>query len=64
MARASEESQRKVQDRRRHFQGFIASFLRTQDEERRLHWKREVIHDSVVQYLSVLKMKIDVDGRK
>jgi PAS domain S-box-containing protein len=52
-----EESQRKLQDSERSLRDLSFHLLRTQDEERRRIGRE--IHDSLGQYLSVLKMKLD-----
>jgi PAS domain S-box-containing protein len=58
LARKSlQESQRKLQHSERSLRELSLRLLRTQDEERR-HIGREM-HDSLGQYLSVLKMKLD-----
>jgi PAS domain S-box-containing protein len=51
------ESQQKLKESERSLRELSLHLLRTQDEERR-HIGRE-IHDSLGQYLSVLKMKLD-----
>jgi PAS domain S-box-containing protein len=52
-----EESQRKLRDSERSLRELSLRLLRTQDEERR-RIARD-LHDSLGQYLSVLKMKLD-----
>jgi PAS domain S-box-containing protein len=52
-----EESQRKLQSSERSLRDLSFHLLRTQDEERRRIGRE--IHDSLGQYLSVLKMKLD-----
>ncbi len=52
-----EESQRRLQESESSLRSLSLHLLRTQDEERRRIGRE--IHDSVGQYLSVLKMKID-----
>ena len=55
--KALEESQHKLQDSEKSLRELSLHLLRTQDEERRRIGRE--IHDSLGQYLSVLKMKID-----
>ena len=55
--RALEESQRKLQESEKSLRDLSLHLLRTQDEERRRIGRE--IHDSLGQYLSVLKMKLD-----
>lgn len=55
--RALEESQRKLQTSEESLRRLSVRLLRTQDEERR-RIARD-LHDSLGQYLSVLKMKLD-----
>jgi len=52
-----EESRRKLEESERSLRELSLHLLRTQDEERRRIGRE--IHDSLGQYLSVLKMKID-----
>jgi len=52
-----EESQRKLQESEKSLRELSLHLLRTQDEERRRIGRE--IHDSLGQYLSVLKMKLD-----
>lgn len=52
-----EESQRKLQESEKSLRDLSLHLLRTQDEERRRIGRE--IHDSLGQYLSVLKMKLD-----
>jgi PAS domain S-box-containing protein len=52
-----EESQRKLQESEKSLRDLSLHLLRTQDEERRRIGRE--IHDSVGQYVSVLKMKLD-----
>jgi PAS domain S-box-containing protein len=52
-----EESQQKVRESERSLRELSLHLLRTQDEERRLIGRE--MHDSLGQYLSVLKMKLD-----
>jgi PAS domain S-box-containing protein len=60
--RALEQSQRKLQDSERSLRQLSLHLLRTQDEERRRIGRE--LHDSLGQYLSVLKMKLDTLVRK
>ena len=53
-----EESRQKLQESERSLRELSLHLLRTQDEERRRIGRE--IHDSLGQYLSVLKMKIDI----
>jgi PAS domain S-box-containing protein len=55
--RALEESQRQLQDSEKSLRQLSRHLLRSQDEQRR-HIGRD-LHDSLGQYLSVLKMKLD-----
>jgi PAS domain S-box-containing protein len=55
--RSLEDSQRKLQESERSLRDLSLHLLRTQDEERRRIGRE--IHDSLGQYLSVLKMKLD-----
>ena len=55
--RALEDSQRRLQESERSLRDLSLHLLRTQDEERRRIGRE--IHDSLGQYLSVLKMKLD-----
>jgi PAS domain S-box-containing protein len=55
--RALQESQQKLQDSERSLRRLSHRLLRTQDEERRRIGRD--LHDSVGQYLSGLKMKVD-----
>lgn len=55
--KALENSQRKLQDSEKALRDLSLHLLRSQDEERRRIGRE--IHDSVGQYLSVLKMKLD-----
>jgi PAS domain S-box-containing protein len=55
--RALEESQRKLRDSETSLRQLSLHLLRTQDEERRRIGRD--LHDSLGQYLSVLKMKLD-----
>jgi len=52
-----EDSQRKLRESERSLRELSLHLLRTQDEERRRIGRE--IHDSLGQYLSVLKMKLD-----
>ena len=52
-----EESKRKLQESEKSLRDLSLHLLRTQDEERRKIGRE--IHDSLGQYLSVLKMKLD-----
>jgi PAS domain S-box-containing protein len=52
-----EESRRKLQESEKSLRDLSLHLLRTQDEERRRIGRE--IHDSLGQYLSVLKMKLD-----
>lgn len=54
---ALEDSRRKLQDSEKSLRELSLHLLRTQDEERRRIGRE--IHDSLGQYLSVLKMKLD-----
>lgn len=54
------ESQQKLQESERSLRSLSLHLLRTQDEERRRIGRE--IHDSLGQYLSVLKMKLDSMG--
>jgi PAS domain S-box-containing protein len=60
--RALEQSRRKLQDSEKSLRQLSLHLLRTQDEERRRIGRE--LHDSLGQYLSVLKMKIDTLARK
>jgi PAS domain S-box-containing protein len=60
--RALEQSQRKLQDSERSLRQLSLHLLRTQDEERRRIGRE--LHDSLGQYLSVLKMKLDTLVRR
>ena len=55
--KALEDSQRRLQESERSLRDLSLHLLRTQDEERRRIGRE--IHDSLGQYLSVLKMKLD-----
>ena len=55
--KALEDSQRKLQESEKSLRDLSLHLLRTQDEERRRIGRE--IHDSLGQYLSVLKMKLD-----
>ena len=55
--RSLEDSQRRLQESERSLRDLSLHLLRTQDEERRRIGRE--IHDSLGQYLSVLKMKLD-----
>jgi PAS domain S-box-containing protein len=60
--RALEKSQRQLQESERSLRQLSLHLLRSQDEQRRLIGRD--LHDSLGQYLSVLKMKLDsVAGR-
>jgi PAS domain S-box-containing protein len=54
---ALEESQRKLQSSEKSLRNLALHLLRTQDEERRQIGRE--LHDSLGQYLSVLKMRLD-----
>lgn len=56
--RALEESRRKLQDSEKSLRQLSLHLLRTQDEERRRIGRE--LHDSLGQYLSMLKMKLDL----
>jgi PAS domain S-box-containing protein len=58
--RSLEESRLKLQESERSLRDLSLHLLRTQDEERRRIGRE--IHDSLGQYLSVLKMKLDSMG--
>jgi PAS domain S-box-containing protein len=58
--RSLEESRLKLQESERSLRDLSLHLLRTQDEERRRIGRE--IHDSLGQYLSVLKMKLDSIG--
>jgi len=60
--RALEESQRRLQDSEKSLRQLSLHLLRTQDEERRRIGRE--LHDSLGQYLSVLKMKLDTLVRR
>ncbi len=55
--RSLEDSQRRLQESERSLRDLSLHLLRTQDEERRRIGRE--IHDSLGQYLAVLKMKLD-----
>ena len=55
--KALEDAQRRLQDSEKSLRDLSLNLLRTQDEERRRIGRE--IHDSLGQYLSVLKMKLD-----
>ena len=55
-----QDSQRKLQESERSLRDLSLHLLRTQDEERRRIGRE--IHDSLGQYLSALKMKLDLMG--
>jgi PAS domain S-box-containing protein len=55
--RSLEDSKRRLQESERSLRDLSLHLLRTQDEERRRIGRE--IHDSLGQYLSVLKMKLD-----
>jgi PAS domain S-box-containing protein len=55
--RALQDSKRKLQDSEKSLRALSLHLLRTQDEERRRIGRD--LHDSLGQYLSVLKMKLD-----
>jgi len=55
--KALEDSQRKLQESEKSLRDLSLHLLRTQDEERRRIGRE--IHDSLGQYLSVLKMKLE-----
>ena len=57
---ALEESERKLKVSEKSLRELSLHLLRTQDEERRLIGRE--MHDSLGQYLSVLKMKVDALG--
>jgi PAS domain S-box-containing protein len=57
---ALEDSKRKLQQSERSLRDLSLHLLRTQDEERRRIGRE--IHDSLGQYLSALKMKLDLMG--
>jgi PAS domain S-box-containing protein len=58
--KALQDSQRKLQESERSLRDLSLHLLRTQDEERRRIGRE--IHDSLGQYLSALKMKMDLMG--
>ena len=58
--KALQDSQRKLQESERSLRDLSLHLLRTQDEERRRIGRE--IHDSLGQYLSALKMKLDLMG--
>jgi PAS domain S-box-containing protein len=56
-SKSLEESRRKLQESERSLRNLSLHLLRTQDEERRRIGRE--MHDSLGQYLTVLKMKVD-----
>jgi PAS domain S-box-containing protein len=60
--RALEESQQRLEESEKSLRHLSLHLLRTQDEERRRIGRE--LHDSLGQYLSVLKMKLDSMVRK